>query len=59
MRRNVFTYSSVDDLLEVNCHCTVGDTLVIFAIVDEDTDFLGSDFVGTVTKHKQHGVNDI
>ena len=53
------TYPSIDYFLEMDGHGAVIEIGVVLTIVYEHTDFLRSDFVGTITKHKQHGVNDI
>ena len=53
------THASVEDFLEVNCNSTGGDVLVVLAVVDQYAHLLGANLVGTVTKHKQHRVDDI
>ena len=32
---------------------------MFLAVMNQHTDFLGPDLVGTVTEHKQHGVNHV
>ena len=53
------TYPGVNYFLEVHADGTGFDGAMILTVVDQDADFLRSDLVGTVTKHKQHGVNDV
>ena len=53
------THASVFDLLEVHGDGTTVDVLMLGAAMNENADLLGANLVGTVTKHKQHGINDV
>ena len=53
------SYPCVYDLLEVDSHRATIQIREIIALVDEYTDLLRADLVGTVTKHKQHGVDNV
>ena len=56
---NSLTHAGVDDPLEVHGHGAAAHVGVLLTVVDEHTQLLGPDLVGTVTKHKQHGVNHV
>ena len=53
----LMTHPSVNDLLEMDCHCATHNVGMLITVVNQNADFLTSDFVGAVTEHKQHGIN--
>lgn len=56
MQKKCHGYPSVNDLLEMDGDSTAIDVGVLVTLVDQNADLLAADLVGTVTKHKQHGV---
>ena len=53
------TYPCVNDLLKVDTDGATVDVEMILAVVDKSTDLLQANFARTVTKHKQHRVDNI
>jgi len=49
----------VDNLLEMNANAAAVDIGMIVTRMDQNADFLGSDFGRSISEHKEHGVNDV
>jgi len=49
----------VNDLLEMHANSAAVNIAMTVTRVDQDTDLLGSDLGRSISKHEQHGVNDV
>lgn len=56
---NTTAYLCINDFLKMDGHCAVINVLVIFTVMNQETDFLWAYLVCPVTKDKEHGVNNI
>jgi len=53
------TYAMIDDFLEMHSNGAAVNIRMGVAGVDQNADFLRSDLGRSISKHKQHGVDDI
>jgi len=49
----------VDDLLEMHANCAAVNIGMTVTRVNQHADFLGSDLGRSISKHKQHRVDDV
>lgn len=53
------TYPSVHNFLEMHSHSATTYILVFVTFMDEHTDFLWPNFIGSEAKYKEHRIDDI